>query len=158
MYMYMYVQCTYYFFVIFLIFQLVCECRDTLTEAIKVRKKYQEVMEVVSRNDHCMEQVDSDIEFFETDLKKVLMVRKEKSRTLYIKRVKHPLPPSLSLSPCHLIPFCLLSLFLSLLIPLSPSALLQLPAEVGPALQWSYSGGGVETRQTDLLSHSIGRG
>ena len=63
-----------------------CECRDTLTEAIKVRKKYREVMEVVSRNDHCMEQVDSDIEFFETDLKKVLMVRKglySKSSILY---------------------------------------------------------------------------
>ena len=46
-------------------------------EAIKVRKKYREVMEVVTRNDHSMEQVDSDMEFFEADLNKVLMVRKE---------------------------------------------------------------------------------
>ena len=51
------------------------DCRDTLKEAIKVRKKYREVMEVVTNNDHSKEQVDLDIEFFEADLKKVLMVR-----------------------------------------------------------------------------------
>ena len=65
--------------------QLVYECRDTLEEAIKVRKKYREVMEVVTRNDHCMEQVDGDMEFFESDLNKVLMVsRGLKSLSIYM--------------------------------------------------------------------------
>ena len=57
--------------------QLVYDCRDTLEEAIKVREKYREVMEVVTRNDHSMEQVDGDMEFFESDLNKVLMVSRE---------------------------------------------------------------------------------
>ena len=56
--------------------QLVHECRDTLVEAIKVRKKYREVMEVVTRANHSMEQVEGDMEFFENDLNKVLMVRR----------------------------------------------------------------------------------
>ena len=58
--------------------QLVHECRDTLKEAIGVRKKYREVMEVVTRDDHTLEQVEVDMEFFETDLNKVLMVSGER--------------------------------------------------------------------------------
>ena len=54
--------------------QLVTECRNTLGEAIEVRKKYREVMEVVTRSDHSKEQVDKDMEFFESDLNRVLMV------------------------------------------------------------------------------------
>ncbi|CAI8049832.1 Mitogen-activated protein kinase kinase kinase 4 [Geodia barretti] len=54
--------------------QLVTECRNTLGEAIEVRKKYREVMEVVTRSDHSKEQVDKDMEFFESDLNRVLMI------------------------------------------------------------------------------------
>ena len=64
--------------------QLVHECRDTLKEAIEVRKKYREVMEVVTRNDHSREQVDADLEFFESDLNKVLMVRRGLNTTAVV--------------------------------------------------------------------------
>ena len=92
--------------------QLVHECRDTLVEAIKVRKKYREVMEVVTCANHSMEQVEGDMEFFENDLNKVLMVRRGliNCRILILKRglssstivIVSPLtpflPPSLPLS------------------------------------------------------------
>ncbi len=55
--------------------QLVRECRDTLEQAIEIRKFYRERIELVTRNNPCkLAQVEADIEGFETDLKCLLEV------------------------------------------------------------------------------------